>query len=344
MLCHLTRYWLVNSVSDRDDSLHSHLLFVLQATLNNASPRTDRFASSGFSNCHSVGGGMSVDIGSYPTSGYPDASPAFDADDAAAFVGEPSPMDTFGCCDSLQGVMSSLFADSQPGGASDTSYTIQGTYMLQRDNKADFGGFGREPPSRPLSGNLALDKFCAAADLSAHFAQAQYAHFDDSSPTCLKPPTSVAPPSAPFADNHQEYLQHHKQQTPFPPHQSGFHQHPGLPSYHHDQKDVVISSSSGNCSSSSSSNSTICYQGNQTVFSADGRPGYQHAAYQTDFYADSSRMPHSVAAAHNLNFPSPDHHHGGAYRGDINIHIAGQHYASPALPLNLGNHIAANAG
>ena len=287
---------------------------------------------------------MSLDIGSYSTSGYPDSSPAFEADDAAAFVGEPSPMDTFGCCDGLQGVMSSLFADSQPGGAGDTSYTIQGTYMLQRDNKGDFGGFGREPPSRGLSGNLALDKFCAAADLSAHFAQAQYAHFDDSSPSCLKPPTSVAPPSTPFAaDSHQEYLQHHKQQTPFPHHQTGFHQHPGLPGYHHDQKDVVISSS-GNCSSSSSSNSTICYQGNQTVFSADGRPTYQHAAYQTDFYADGPRMSHGVAAAHNLSFPSPDHHHAGAYRGDINIHIAGQHYASPGLSLNLGGHIASNAG
>ena len=285
---------------------------------------------------------MSLDIGSYPSSGCPDPSPTFDADDAAAYVDEPSPMDTYGCCDGgLQSVMSSLFADSQPGGATDASYTIQGTYMMQpRDSKAaaDFGGFGRElsSSSRQLPGNL--DKFCAAADVSAHFAaQAQYSHYDDSSAACLKPPTTVAPPpSTPYAEQEYAAIQHHKQQAQFSPHhhQSGFHQHPGLPGYRQEQKDVVAISSSGNCSSSSSSsNNTICYQGNnQTVFSS----GYQQAAYQADFYAaDNSRM-------HNFNFPSPDHHHGGSYRGDINIHITGQHYASPALSLNLGSHI--NAG
>ena len=228
-------------------------------------------------------------------------------------------MDAFSCYESLQSVMSSLCQENMTPSSSAAAaaaaaslsvampetYTIHGTYMLQRDPKVDCF---KEPPVTPLPPLSA-----SHAGMHGFFQQADYPTFADD--PCLKQPGAAT-----FGDSpdyyHHHHHSHHLQQPPHKQYQSGF----AVPSYHHQAKGE--------------------FDPHAASSFADSRRAY-HAGYASADYAyDDGRgggggggmTPNTTEAGFGFATTS-------AYRGgDINVQLGRQPAYShrPPLSLNIG--------
>ena len=204
---------------------------------------------------------------------------------------------------------SALSSSGFPEPQTTASYTIQGTYMFQRDEKPG-ADFFREPTS-PVSPTAHSEKFSA----SLPSFEGQFQSFvSGDEPGFIKHSTSSFGSDSPGAGpqdifpKQQQQQQQQQQSSSFQgPGSPGFQQ-PAIPTFS-DQKDGVFAGG---------------FQGfpdnRQAGFHGFG-PGY----------FDNTRMPTPDS---NFNFPQAGQ--GGVYRGDINIQIA-RHAYPRNLSLTIGN-------
>ena len=297
------------TISAGSSSGDTMLVLQAQTTLNTGSSPSpiDRFAASEFdvSVC-TPSSSMVTEMSTYQPPSFSGAplhqQPATTfASDTAGF-GSDAALESFGF-ENIQTAMQA-FQDSALSGSgfghepqTTTGYTIQGTYMFQRDEKPgpDFFRDQTSPVSPAHS-----DKFSTT---SMPF-EGQFQNFAASTadePSFIKQVAStfVSPDSAA-----QDIF---PKQSSFQGSGSPGFQQPAIPTFP-DQKDSVFSSG---------------FQG-----FPDNRQGSFHG-FQPGYF-DNTRMPTPDA---NFNFPQGQ---GGVYRGDINIQIA-RHGYPRNLSLTIGN-------
>ncbi|KAK2150994.1 hypothetical protein LSH36_380g04038 [Paralvinella palmiformis] len=317
-------------------------MLVLQAQTNytTGSPCAERVGPFDISAC-SVGN-MTSDLNTY-TSSFGEAT-------IGSFGGETtfssdSQMESpFTAFDSIQASLGVLQGDPDYN-SSDTQYTIQGTYLFQRDDqKLQSTDVYRDHPTSTPTATPPGDDTSTPGPSPHHqssagvtqslgiqfpgqFTPPSFQHGNESSAnTSPTTPAHAYLKQGPFVES-QDYF--HKQamagfdQSPFPPNSA-------LSSAAFvDQKDAAMFQQ----------HHAIGFHGNQQLMhDARGQQQQQHGfhGYQSGYYGDGSRM-----AAPDGNYNIATHAQGSMYRGDFNIHIArqGAYPTRPSLALSIGTHM-----
>lgn len=246
---------------------------------------------------------MAADIGSYhsnyqESTGYAEGSNFASPEPVAS---EPSYFD------SIQDSLSSSFTSEGSAGAFPSTYTIHGSYMVQRDEKPEFYPRDQSSPSTPGS-----EKFSSThpSYSGPGYPPSPVASSSQAQTTGSQFPEESSFKQGTYPEN-LDFFTKPESSSPFQP--SSYQ--PGMPGYP-DPKDRLFQSPG--------------YQGSQYM---DSRQGL----YQQGFY-DSPRMPEP-----NFNFPG-QHQSQSYYRGDFNIQIAHQPYPRPGLSLTIGNPLNPDSG